>query len=135
MGSLSWRALLIELKHAVIELEEVQSLQRQDGMELAGTSTSPSRSKKLLLPRLPPGWQERFLDANMSSAKYRLAGVLLRHCGLRPKELAMEVTLTTSDQGVGVHIAGAKVRETAGQPWRSFTLSSKHIPEWFLHEV
>ncbi len=133
--SLSWRTLLIELKHVSAELELVQSLQRQDGMELAGTSTKPSRSKKLLLPRLPSGWQERFLNANMSSAKYRLAGVLLRHCGLRPKELAMGVTLTASDQGVGVHIAGAKVRETAGQPWRAFTLKAEHIPEWFVHEV
>ena len=47
----------------------------------------------------------------------------------------MGVTLTATDQGVGVHIAGAKVRETAGQPWRSFTLKYEHIPEWFLHEV
>ena len=133
--SLSWRTLLIELKHAVSELEAVQSLKRQDGMELAGTNTKPSRSKKFLLPRLPPGWQERFLDANRSSEKYRMAGVLLRHCGMRPKELAIGVILTACDQGVVVHIAGAKVRETAGQPWRTFTLKAGHIPEWFVREV
>ena len=40
--SLSWRALLIQLKHAVTELVAVQALQRQEGMELAGTNTSNS---------------------------------------------------------------------------------------------
>ena len=54
---------------------------------------------------------------------------------MRPKELATGVTLTASDQGVEVHIAGAKVRETAGQPWRTFTLKAEHIPEWFVRDV
>lgn len=47
----------------------------------------------------------------------------------------MGVTLTAGDQGVGVHVTGAKVRETAGQPWRAFTLKAEHIPEWFMREV
>ena len=133
--SVSWRAAVLALNDAVRELVAVQSLQRQGCMELAGTTSRPSRSKKRILPHLPPGWQERFLDANLSSAKYRMAGVLLRHCGMRPKELALGVTLTASSQGVQVKIDGAKVRETAGQPWRMFTLKTECLPEWFIREV
>jgi hypothetical protein len=38
-------------------------------------------------------------------------------------------------QGVQVRIEGAKVRDTAGQPWRSFLLNLAMLPAWFVDEL
>ena len=36
---------------------------------------------------------------------------------------------------VRVQIAGGKVRETAGQPWRRFSLYADRLPAWFVAEL
>lgn len=95
----------------------------------------PGKSKKLALKKLPDGWQERFDFFNEQSPTYRYAGVLLRFCGLRPAELERGVQVQWTAQGVQVRIEGAKVRDTAGQPWRSFLLNLAMLPAWFVDEL
>lgn len=95
----------------------------------------PGKSKKLALKKLPDGWQERFDFFNEQSPTYRYAGVLLRFCGLRPAELERGVQVQWNAEGVHVRIEGAKVRTTAGQPWRSFLLNPAMLPAWFVDEL
>jgi hypothetical protein len=130
-----WRHAVDQLHLASNALTQIQMLKRDEVLELSDSKRRASRSKKLILPRLTIGWQDRFLSINEASKTYRLAGVLLRHCGLRPVELAMGAKLEINSVGVSVSIEGGKVRETAGQPLRSFTLDLKMLPVWFVNEV
>lgn len=131
----SWRNEVDQLKLASDALVQIQMLNRSELLEMSGAKARQSRSKKRMLPRMPVGWQARFLSINEPSKKYRFAGVLLRHCGLRPVELAKGVKLSINSLGLSVSIEGGKVRETAGQPLRSFTLDLKMLPHWFVDEV
>jgi hypothetical protein len=94
-----------------------------------------SKSKKNTLRLLKSDWREKFLIANESSPKYRSVGLLMRHCGFRPAELETGVHVELQGEHMLVSIHGAKVRETAGQPWRKFVLQTKLLPPWFVEEV
>ena len=133
--STAWTRAVQELQRAAREVQMIEALSWQDCLAFSGTKVKASMSKKRDLPKLPAGWQNRFLNVNQSSPTYRMAGVLLRHCGLRPKELAKGVHLEATAGGVRVRIEGAKVRQTAGQPWRQFMLLGEVLPEWFVDEV
>ena len=132
---MAWTRAVRELQRAMQEVQTITALTWQNCQEFSGTKVRASMSKKACLHKLPEGWQDRFLALNQSSPKYRIAGVLLRHCGLRPKELATGVILEATADGVSVRIEGAKVRETAGQPWRQFMLQIQVLPEWFVSAV
>jgi len=123
------------LRVAVCTLKSVLALNRENCLQLSDQKPRTSRSKKKLFPRLKEGWQDRFLSANESSPTYRMAGVLLRHLGLRPVELENGVELKRTATGIQVQIVGGKVRSTAGQPLRSFTLRADMLPAWFVKQV
>jgi hypothetical protein len=126
----------LRLSSAVRSLEELVDLQRTDAREFAVIDNRPPHSKKDLLPELPDDWRDRFERRNSESPKYRMVGVLLVACGLRPEELEKGVALrwTASDE-IEVTIAGAKVTEVAGQPWRSLRLDPARLPRWFSHHL
>ena len=136
-----WYRAVQKLRDALDEFKEVLSLSYDEyrGQEnwppKRLTTAHPPKSKKHALKKLPDGWQERFDFLNEQSPTYRLAGVLLRFCGLRPAELERGVDVSWTAQGVQVLIHGAKVRVTAGQPWRSFTFESALLPAWFVEEL
>lgn len=136
-----WYRTVQKLQDALQEFEEVLSLSYDErrGQEnwppQRLTTVHPPKSKKYALKKLPDGWRERFDTLIEQSPTYRYAGVLLRFCGLRPAELKRGVDVTWTAQGVQVLIHGAKVRETAGQPWRSFTFESALLPVWFVEEL
>ena len=79
--------------------------------------------------------QERFLKANESSPKYRVPGLLLRYCGVRPVELEKGIRAELIGDEVLIEVNGGKVRSTAGQPWRKFRLHAAVLPDWFLLEL
>ena len=136
-----WYRTVQKLQDALQEFEEVLSLSYDErrGQEnwppQRLTTVHPPKSKKHALKKLPDGWRERFDTLIEQSPTYRYAGVLLRFCGLRPAELKRGVDVAWTAQGVQVLIHGAKVRETAGQPWRSFTFESALLPVWFVEEL
>jgi hypothetical protein len=131
----TWKQLVVQLETIMDRIQSVDALNRDKCLRLIREAEKPSKSKRRMLPRLEADWRQRFLDINRSSATYRHAGVLLVHCGLRPTELASGVRVRWTPKGVRVLIAGAKVRDTAGQPWRSFLLDPSQLPDWFVHEL
>ncbi|MEI2678539.1 MAG: hypothetical protein V9G29_12175 [Burkholderiaceae bacterium] len=135
MDPVGWLRAVQDVRTAAHELELVLELNCENCLQLSDQKPRASRSKKKLLSLLKEGWQDRFLLVNESSPRYRLAGVLLRHCGLRPVELQNGVELKLTALGIQVQIVGGKVRPTAGQPHRSFILRADLLPEWFVKEV
>ena len=59
----------------------------------------------------------------------------MRYCGLRPAELETGVQVELRGSQFWVTIVGAKVRATAGQPWRNFALDANLLPRWFAEEI
>lgn len=139
--SLQWYRDVIALEEIWYEYQEICSLSYDEyrGQEewppVRLEKEHPKKSKKYALKNLPDGWQEQFDFVNEQSPTYRYAGVMLRYCGMRPEELERGVQVKWTEQGVDVYIQGAKVRETAGQPWRSFLLNPKLLPQWFVDEL
>ena len=130
-----WKRLVMQLKPILYRLTSIDALNREACLAWTGRPAKPSKSKRRILPRLDEGWRQRFLDINAASETYRHAGVLLVHCGLRPTELASGVRMRYGPKGVRVLIAGAKVRDTAGQPWRTFLLDPNQLPAWFVEDL
>ncbi len=131
----TWKRLVLQVQRWQRRLQAVDALNRSECLFWLDKSPKRSRSKRHILDRLDDNWRQRFLDVNLSSAKYRHAGVLLVHCGLRPAELARGVRVRWTPKGVRVLIAGAKVRATAGQPWRIFLLDPSQLPDWFVNDL
>jgi hypothetical protein len=131
----SWKTCVDQLKLAVHELKQIQMQSQEQCLVLSGRTVARSRSKKSILRLLKPNWREKFLEANESSPTYRAAGVLMRHCGFRPEELERGVHVELKGEQMLISINGAKVRDTAGQPWRKFALQTKLLPPWFVEEV
>ena len=131
----TWKRLVLQVQRWQRRLQAVDALNRSECLFWLDKSPRRSRSKRQILHRLEDNWRQRFMDVNLSSAKYRHAGVLLVHCGLRPAELARGVRVRWTPKGVRVLIAGAKVRATAGQPWRAFLLNPSQLPEWFVNDL
>lgn len=131
----TWKRLVLQVQQWQRRLQAVDALDRSECLFWLDKSPKRSASKRQILHRLDDNWRQRFLDVNLSSATYRHAGVLLVHCGLRPAELARGVRLRWTTRGVRVLIAGAKVRATAGQPWRTFLLDTSQLPDWFVNDL
>lgn len=139
--SLQWFRDVKALEEIWYEYQEICSLSydeyrgQEDWPPTRLEKTHAKKSKKHVLKNLPDGWQEQFDFVNEQSPTYRYAGVMLRYCGMRAAELERGVQVKWTEQGVDVHIQGAKVRETAGQPWRSFLLNPQLLPQWFVGEL
>jgi hypothetical protein len=127
-----WLALVAMLQWGLADLQVVDGSNRDECLKSEGLSPKPSKSKRKDVPRLDSGWRDRFLHLNERSATYRDAGVVLRFAGVRPLELEHGVRLRWTDRGIRVRVTGAKVREIAGQPWRSFSLDPAELPAWFV---
>lgn len=127
-----WLALVAMLQWGLADLQVVDNSNRDECLKSEGLSPKSSKSKRKDVPRLDSGWRDRFLRLNERSATYRDAGVVLRFAGVRPRELEHGVRLRWTERGIRVRVTGAKVRETAGQPWRSFSLDAAELPRWFV---
>ena len=130
-----WKRLVLQLNPILHRLKSIDALNREECLAWIDRPAKPSKSKRRILHRLSEDWRQRFLDINATSETYRHAGVLLVHCGLRPTELASGVRVRYGPKGVRVLIAGAKVRDTAGQPWRTFLLDPAQLPAWFVQDL
>lgn len=130
-----WKRLVLQLKPILHRLQSIDALNRAACLAWIDRPAKPSKSKRRMLHRLSEDWRQRFLDINATSETYRHAGVLLVHCGLRPTEIASGVRVRWTPRGVRVLVAGAKVRDTAGQPWRTFLLDPVQLPAWFVQDL
>jgi hypothetical protein len=130
-----WHVSIRTLAWAVDDLRIVDALDRGECLDEAELTPQASKSKRALLRKLDVDWRDRFMAVNERSAKYRHAGVVLRHCGVRPEELRRGISVRWAPKGIRVFVRGAKVRATAGQPWRSFILDTSCLPKWFVDEV
>ena len=133
--SASWHSGLEELERQAAELQQCLELDHAECLAISERKTVGSGSKKNTLRKLKPGWRDVFLVANEHSETYKRAGVLMRFCGLRPAELEFGVHAELVEDKVNIHIKGAKVRQTAGQPWRRFSLHAAALPAWFVNEL
>ena len=131
----AWHRGLHELDLMVSELQLVLDLDRAECLEPTQRKVVRSKSKKYTLRKLKRGWRDAFLTANEHSRTYKRAGVLMRFCGFRPEELEKGVEAELVGDQVRVQIAGGKVRQTAGQPWRRFSLYADRLPAWFVAEL
>ena len=134
-GAASLQTAASALCTALQELKRVQACDFEHCAHESGQHRLVSTSKKRCLSKLKEEWRDLFLEVNESSKTYRMAGVLLRFCGLRPVELSKGVELRWGRRGVLVAIRGGKVRATAGQPARAFALHADLLPDWFVQEV
>jgi len=137
-GDLSqpWQQMVRELQHSLHDAAVIDGLDRIQLLEMTGKQAVRPTSKRQQLRGLRDGWQDEFLALNEHSPTYRAAGVLLRHCGLRPAELEKGVLVTADAGVVNVRIRGAKVRDgVAGQPWRQFALARESLPAWFVQAL
>lgn len=133
--SVVWSLAVTRLQAAIEHWLELQAIQHDACLQLSGESPKASKSKKRILKKLPDDWQLRFLELNSNSPTYRHAGILLRFCGLRSEELHRGASVRWTQRGIRVFIRGAKVRDVAGQPWRSFVLNPAVLPAWFVQEL
>ena len=131
-----WQQLVRELQHCLYDAAVIEGLDRIQLLDHTGKQAVRSASKRQQLPGLKDGWQDEFIALNERSPTYRSAGVLLRHCGLRPAELEKGVLVTADAGVVNVKIQGAKVRAgVAGQSWRQFALARESLPPWFVQSL
>lgn len=132
-GSGTWRAALgAGIGGKLLELVSIRGLTYERMHGWLDMPNKASLSRKHDLRHLREGWLERLVECSESSPSYRMATVLLRFGGMRPKELEKGVVVRRTDKYIAVAIEGAKVRPTAGQPLRGFVLHASSMPQWFL---
>ncbi len=140
-----WLGCVAELEGAMAELEAIDVVSHEACLALSGAKVVRSQSKKAVLKHLQPGWFEAFLALSGKSRTYRSPALLMCLCGFRPEELSADrhlkrglmpgITASLTECHVIVKIPGAKVRKTAGQPERSFSLRRDALPDWFIEEL
>ncbi len=130
-----WLKSIKELDRCTQDLQNITAIGLEECLAISEREPVKARSKKQALRQLKPDWRDRFLEANQNSPTYRAPVLLMRHCGMRPHELQCGVKLKRLGDTVCVAIRGAKVRETAGQPWRTMMLDASFLPTWFLDEI
>lgn len=143
--SKKWLDCVAELEAAMADLEAIDAVSHEGCLALSGGAVVRSQSKKEVLRRLQPGWFEAFLALSEKSKTYRSPALLMCLCGFRPEELSADrrlkrgltpgITASLTECHVIVKIPGAKVRKTAGQPERSFSLHRDALPAWFIEEL
>ncbi|MEG1065043.1 MAG: site-specific integrase [Comamonas sp.] len=134
-GKLAVLDLVPSIQAAMHELLGIRELTHKECMQHSHAAAKKSRSKKDDLQYLDDQWRDRFMQHIQSSPTYKHASVLLRHCGMRPEELDKGVQVELKKNKVVVGIEGAKVRETAGQPWRLLILDAQQLPAWFINDL
>jgi integrase len=130
-----WLKSIKELDRLTRDLQNINAIGLDECLAISERKPVKSRSKKQALRQLNSDWRDRFLEANEHSPTYRAPVLLMRHCGMRPHELELGVQVTRVGDTVRVRIHGAKVRKTAGQPWRTMLLDVARMPAWFLDEI
>lgn len=126
-----WLQQIEILKHLAADLRTVQDCARPVPPLLDGMTLARRKSKKQDLRRIAklyPGWMSRMLWSARRT-QYLDAVRILSLVGCRPEELFAGVTIHNSEEGrCLITINGAKVTESAGQPWRRIHLPVTSLP-------
>jgi integrase len=130
-----WYSSIQQLRWNCERLREVRELTLDIARERTGARPARRKSKRDVLHHVDANWRERFLEVSATSDKYRAGCLLIALCGFRPRELELGLTVRRRGPMVAVKIGGAKVRPTAGQPWRGVFIPATRFPEWFLDDL
>jgi len=130
-----WEQCVDALGAAAQLLRDVQGMDLQHALELSAAVPVASRSKRLVLKKAEEGWRDEYFRVTAQSRQYRHAALLQGLCGMRPLELERGVIVSRRGPMVSIKILGAKVRETAGQPWRGVFIEARKFPDWFLEDL
>lgn len=112
-----------------LRTEKIESLRFLLGLakkleEAQGTCpiTNPKHrhSKRQDIRGLPPGWREAMFS-EMQETTHRIPFLVLSVVGCRPEELKKGVRVVATRNALTLHILGAKVKKTQGQPSRQVT--------------
>lgn len=106
---------LIEASNFFHDLQEIANFKKSPDKVFLKTN-----SKKNSLRGLPTDWIEKFINYNPKS-KYRTAFLTMALCGCRPSELVSGVEVSITDNTISFLIAGSKVDDDKGQPFRTIT--------------
>lgn len=85
-------------------------------------SPKPRHSKRKDLKGLPENWRE-LMHQGILRSKYRVPYLVMALTGCRPAELEAGVMISKTDETLTLTIAGAKVKESQGQPTRKISYS------------
>jgi integrase len=127
----------LSMEAAFNAVRRLGPLIRTTCLALAQQTSNLTGSTRSTPKALTNGERERFLLEVERSPTYRLAGVVLNFCGMRPEELHKGVEIEWLAPGsLLVNIRGAKVRKgISGQRWRRMRLKAEALPNWFVNHV
>ncbi|MCV2367668.1 site-specific integrase [Roseateles oligotrophus] len=130
-----WSNSVDSLNAAMQLLRSIQGLDLKSARHLSAAVAVAPKSKRLVLKKADESWREEYFRVTAQSSKYRHAALLQGLCGMRPLELERGVVVWRRGPTVAIKIQGAKVRETAGQPWRGVFIPAEKFPAWFLEDL
>jgi integrase len=126
--------VLDKIKQALRLLDIVEGIRRQALLESAGKASKRVQSKRGDLKHFDRDWRERVIEASCGGAYEEVVWVLAA-TGCRPAELRRGVILNPKGDHVQVRIAGAKVTDSSGQPWRELKVSWRWMPQEMIERL
>ena len=132
-----WLAKVSLLQKAMDGVELVQGARRSEALERTGAATKQKHSKRDDLARIEkaePGWKQKIVEAS-APTRYGEATQVIARFGCRPEELVRGVRLELVGEHLVATIVGAKVTETAGQPWRRISIRAGSVSVALLDKV
>lgn len=131
--ALVWEGVVQRLAHTTSLLKDIDATTRDapywENLNLKAHRGKSKRYDLAVLERTQPLWLLRFL-LGMRRTYYLDAIYVLLLCGCRPEELEKGVRIAWSGTGdFTLHVNGAKVTQTSGQPWRLFSFDSSALPK------
>jgi len=130
--ALVWEGVVRRLQRTTSLLEEIEATTRVStywgGLKQRSQRKRSKKEDLIVLEQKQPLWLLRFLLA-MRRTRYLEEVLLLLLCGCRAEELMKGVRIEWDGHGgFTMHVKGAKVTETSGQPWRLFSFNAEALP-------
>ena len=128
-----WAACVDMLAAALQVLSSIHKLDIESAREFSGRRAVAATSKREVLRHADEDWRDRYFRITATSEEFRHAALFHGMFGMRPEELQRGVVVWRRGPLVAIKVTGAKVRDTAGQPWRGMLVKATKFPPWFLH--
>jgi integrase len=126
------KELITQLTYQKYTLGMLEQLKRADVLHATGGKERKPKSLRDDLSELPAGWQGKILERAQASDLYADAVAMLVLTGCRPDELAQGITVYLDSEPAVIRIIGAKLGDSAGQPWREIEIPTAKLPPHML---